>query len=215
MPGGKGMPAVSLPIFSCDTASARRTPSLKAAATRSSSMSLSSASRLGSMATRFTSCLQVIVTFTRPAPDWPSTSIVASSSCARFRLSCMACACFIRPASWFFIMVASPESSVRLDRAGDDARGLVLRHQRLHQRVVVDDLFGVALAALALGVGAQRRRVFGHAGLELQPQRAAEQLRQRGLKLVALRRVAQRLALDAQAPDSLAALVGDRQALRL
>jgi hypothetical protein len=53
-----------------------RTASLKAAATRSSSMSLSSASRLGSMATRLTSCLQVIVTFTRPAPDWPSTSMV-------------------------------------------------------------------------------------------------------------------------------------------
>ena len=38
-----GMPAVSLPIFSWLTSSARRTPSLKAAATRSSSMSLSSA----------------------------------------------------------------------------------------------------------------------------------------------------------------------------
>ncbi len=100
MPGGRpGMPAVSLPIFSLLTASARRTPSLKAAATRSSSMSLSSSSRLGSMATRLTSCLQVMVTFTRPAPDWPSTSIVASSSCAFFRLSCIAWACFIRPAS--------------------------------------------------------------------------------------------------------------------
>ncbi len=69
MPGGSGSPAVSLPIFSALTSSARRTASLKAAATRSSSMSLSSASRLGSMATRFTSCLQVMVTFTRPAPD--------------------------------------------------------------------------------------------------------------------------------------------------
>ena len=44
-----GMPAVSLPIFSWLTASARRTPSLNAAATRSSSMSLSSPSRLGSI----------------------------------------------------------------------------------------------------------------------------------------------------------------------
>ena len=99
MPGGSGMPAVSLPIFSVLTASARRTASFMAAATKSSSMSLSSASRLGSITTRFTSCLQVMVTFTRPAPDWPTTSISASSSCARFMLSCIAWACFIRPAS--------------------------------------------------------------------------------------------------------------------
>jgi hypothetical protein len=69
MPGGNGMPAVSLPIFSALTSSALRTASLKAAATRSSSMSLSSASRLGSIVIRRTSCLQVITTFTRPAPD--------------------------------------------------------------------------------------------------------------------------------------------------
>src|SRR6185295_17590618 len=135
-------------------------PSLKAAATRSSSMSLSSASRLGSMVTRFTSCLQVIVTFTRPAPDCPSTSMVASSSCAFLRLSCIACACFMRPASWFFIMVVfswnvSVWSSVRLDGAGHDACRLVLRHQRLHEGVVVDDLFGLDLPPLGLGRGAQ------------------------------------------------------------
>ncbi len=51
-PAASGSPAVSLPIFSALTSSARRTASLKAAATRSSSMSLSSASRLGSMAMR-------------------------------------------------------------------------------------------------------------------------------------------------------------------
>ena len=70
-----------------------------AAATRSSSISLSSPIKLASMLTRRTSCLHVITTFTKPAPDWPSTSIVASSSCARLRLSCIAWACFISPAS--------------------------------------------------------------------------------------------------------------------
>jgi hypothetical protein len=49
---GPGIPAVILPIFSCEVSSALRTAALKAAATRSSSMSLSSASRLGSMVTR-------------------------------------------------------------------------------------------------------------------------------------------------------------------
>src|ERR1700754_1126773 len=92
------------PIFSCAVVSALRTASLNAAATRSSSMSLSSLSRDGSIDTRRTSFLQVIVTFTRPAPDWPSTSIFASSSCIFFMFSCICWACFISPASWPFIM---------------------------------------------------------------------------------------------------------------
>src|SRR3989344_534676 len=98
-PGRPGMPWVSLPIFSEEVSSALRTAALNAAATRSSSMSLSSASRLGSMVMRLTSCLHVITTFTRPAPDSPSTSMKASSSCAFLRLSCIAWACFMRPAS--------------------------------------------------------------------------------------------------------------------
>src|SRR5690606_38835290 len=48
IPGGKGMPAVTADIFSCEVASALRSASLNAAATRSSSMSLSSANGLGS-----------------------------------------------------------------------------------------------------------------------------------------------------------------------
>ena len=39
---------------------------------------------------------------------------------------------------------------MRFDRAGHDARGLVLRHQGLHQRVVVNDLFGTGLTELRL-----------------------------------------------------------------
>src|SRR5436190_3395429 len=181
------MPAVSLPIFSLLTASARRTPSLNAAATRSSSMSLSSPSRLGSMATRLTSCLQVMVTFTRPAPDWPSTSIVASSSCAFFRFSCIAWACFISPASWPFIMVPAPRSSQRLDRAGDDARGLVLRQQRLDERIVVDLLLGTCLALAARLGGALGGGVDRDAGLELEPHRHAHRLGERRLQLLAQR----------------------------
>ncbi len=100
-PGGSGRPEVIEPIFSCEVASALRTASLKAAATRSSSRSLSSpsASRLGSMVTRLTSFLQVMTTLTRPAPDWPSTSIRASCSCIFFMFSCICWACFISPAS--------------------------------------------------------------------------------------------------------------------
>ena len=57
------------------------------------------------MLTRLTSCLQVIVTLTRPAPASPSTSIGRQLVLRLARLSCIAWACFIRPANWFFIMV--------------------------------------------------------------------------------------------------------------
>ena len=46
----------------------------------------------GSIVTRLTSCLQVIVSLTIPPPAAPSTSIDASSSCARFMFSCICCA---------------------------------------------------------------------------------------------------------------------------
>src|SRR5690349_7453572 len=146
MPGGR--PAVSLPIFSALVSSALRTAALNAAATRSSSMSLSSASRLGSIVTRLTSCLQVIVTFTRPAPDSPVTSMSASSSCAFLMLSCMAWACFIRPASCPLLYM-SCGSSVRFDAARHDFRAKGL-HLRLHEGIVQDDLLG---GALPLGGG--------------------------------------------------------------
>src|SRR5690606_11810858 len=89
IPGGMGMPAVTDDIFSCEVASALRGASLKAAATRSSSMSLSSASRLGSMVTRLTSCRQLMDTLTRPPPEAPSTMISARASCAFFMFSCI------------------------------------------------------------------------------------------------------------------------------
>src|SRR5690606_34925635 len=95
MPGGRGRPAVTEDIFSWLVASALRRASLKAAATRSSSMSLSSSSSEGSMVTRRTSCRQLIETLTRPPPDSPSTTISASASWAFFMFSCICCACFI------------------------------------------------------------------------------------------------------------------------
>ena len=62
---------------------------------------------LSNFATVVGNSFAVAVTLTSPAPDWPSTSVCASSSWARFMLSCICCACFISPASWFFIMVGS------------------------------------------------------------------------------------------------------------
>src|SRR5258706_1476679 len=96
-PAGRPRPAVMPLIFSAMVASTRCEASLKAAATRSSSISRSSPTSEGSIVTRFTSYLQVICTFTIPAPDWPSTSSAASCSCMRRMFSCICCACFI---SW-------------------------------------------------------------------------------------------------------------------
>src|SRR3954466_10910780 len=179
------MPAVSLPIFSLLTASARRTPSLNAAATRSSSMSLSSASRLGSISTRLTSCLQVMVTFTSPAPDSPCTSMVASSSCAFFRLSCIAWACFMRPASCpllnmecFLGCAGDGLPSHGFDAARHDFRAKVPLHL-LHEGVVLDHLLG---GPLPLGCGsgvAARRAVDDGADLDAQLDRVAGGLQRR------------------------------------
>src|SRR5258706_13782945 len=154
------MPAVSLPIFSCDVSSALRTAAVKAAATRSSSMSLSSASRLGSMVTRLTSCLQVMVTLTRPAPDSPVTSMLASSSCAFLRLSCMACACFMRPASCPLLNMAISlfGTGCGLDAARHDFRAKVSHHV-LDEGIAQDDLLGGALSLGGRGRVAPGRAV--------------------------------------------------------
>src|SRR5436305_10260019 len=197
MPGGRpGMPAVILPSFSCEVSSALRTAALKAAATRSSSMSLSSASKLGSIATRFTSCLQVIVTFTRPAPDSPVTSMLASSSCAFFRLSCIAWACFMRPASCPLLNMVSP--SVRFDAARHDFRAKVPHHV-LHERVFQDDVLGGLLARLRRRRVAPRRAVGDDADLDGQLHVVAAGA-QCGLQAVAARALVERFALHTQHP---------------
>src|SRR5712691_840818 len=135
IPGGRPRPPVKADIFSWTAASTLRAASLTAAATRSSSMSLSSASKDGSMLTRLTSCLQVIVTLTMPAPDCPSPSIEASSSWSLRMLSCICWACLIRPAICAFIEM-SP-SPYGLDRGLDDGRIEIL-DQVAYERVPAD-----------------------------------------------------------------------------
>src|SRR5690606_31072559 len=98
-----------------------------------------------------TSWRPVITTLTRPAPDWPVTSALASSSCIFCIFSCICCACFIRPAMPPFIMMLS--SSVQgFDGVGAD-RGAELLDHLLHQRVVVDRLLRLALTFCALARG--------------------------------------------------------------
>src|SRR5712692_6000702 len=139
IPGGRPRPPVKADIFSLTATSTLRAASLTAAATRSSSMSLSSASKDGSMLTRLTSCLQVIVTLTMPAPDCPSTSIEASSSWSLRMFSCICWACFIKPASCAFIeMSPSLCRSLRgLDRGLDDGRVEIL-DQVAHECILAD-----------------------------------------------------------------------------
>src|SRR5467141_3190544 len=133
IPGGRPRPPVRADIFSWTAASTLRAASLIAAATRSSSMSLSSASKDESMRTRLTSCLQVIVTLTMPAPD--STSTEASSSWSLRMFSCICWACFINPASCVFIEM-SP-SLYGLDRGLDDGRVEIL-DQVAHEFIPAD-----------------------------------------------------------------------------
>src|SRR5712691_8529058 len=135
IPGGRPRPPVKADIFSWTAASTLRAASLIAAATRSSSMSLSSASKDGSILTRLTSCLQVMVTLTMPAPDCPSTSTEASSSWSLRMFSCICWACFIRPASSVFIEM-SP-SLYGLDRGLDDGCVEIL-DQVAHERIPAD-----------------------------------------------------------------------------
>ena len=123
---------------------------------------------LVSMATRLTSCLQVITTFTRPAPDSPSTSTLASSSWAFLRLSCMAWACFMSPASCpllnmekpFVEWVGKERGSERQHAARNDAR-IELAHQGLHEGVVLHH-FQRALLAGVLPRGVAQRGAVGH-----------------------------------------------------
>src|SRR5690606_4574517 len=95
MPGGRLSPAAIPENLSLTVVSTLRSASLNAATTRSSSISLSSPMSDGSMSSDCTSCLHVIVIFTRPPPDSPVTVIRAISSCAFCISACICWACFI------------------------------------------------------------------------------------------------------------------------
>src|ERR1700722_2376093 len=107
MPGGSCSPEVRPAIFSAVRASTLCTAAVAAAAIRSSSMSRSSPLTLGSICTRFTSCLPFMVIFTMPPPDSPVTSMLAISAWAFCMLACMAWACFIRLLKFGFILRTS------------------------------------------------------------------------------------------------------------
>src|SRR5437879_9142777 len=170
IPGGRPRPPVKADIFSCTAASTLRAASLIAAATRSSSMSLSSRSKDGSMLTRLTSCLQVIVTLTIPAPDCPSTSTEASSSWSLRMFSCICWACLINPAICAFIEM--PPSPYGLDRGLDDGRIEIL--DQIPYECILADCSGRPIAGAVAGGFFYRHG---------QAQRLAEALMQRRAQL--------------------------------
>src|SRR5690606_1302817 len=150
-PGGSCRPAVMPAIFSWLFFSILRTASFTAAAIRSSRISLSSCIRLSSRLTRLTSWRPFITTLTRPAPAWPVTSALASSSCIFCIFSCICWACFIRPAMPPFIMMGS--SGVQgFDGVRADHRAELFNHLA-NQRILVDRLLGLALALGTLAGG--------------------------------------------------------------
>src|SRR5690606_37873724 len=141
------MPAEAAAIFDLDSASTLLEASLKAAATRSSTISWS-ASTLGSMRTLRHSLVPVRVTLTMPAPALPVTSSLASSSWARCRFSCIFCACCI---SWAILPRMGSVLVYRADGVRHHA-GAMLLDQAAHRRVAVEGLLGGGLARIALAV---------------------------------------------------------------
>src|SRR4051812_30022619 len=192
MPGGRFMPAVRPAILACVAASALATASFIAAMTRSSSMSLSSPSRLGSIDTFFTLNLQVIVAFTRPAPACPSTSMLASSSCAFFRFSCICCACFISAPKPPFGIIASPLLARFAGRGirgrtngGRHHLGAEVAHDLAHEWVFLDGAGGVrtALRLVARSLRGHARAACG-AGADREAETRREIRRDLALQLV-------------------------------
>src|SRR5690606_20634689 len=165
-------------IFSWLFFSILRTASFTAAAIRSSRIALSSCIRLSSRLTRLTSWRPFITTLTRPAPAWPVTSALASSSCIFCIFSCICWACFIRPAMPPFIMMGS--SGVQgFDGVRANGRAELLDHFA-HQRVVVDRLLGLLLTlGTPAGGGLGGGFLFGSNDFDLQLHTASQVLVER------------------------------------
>src|SRR5690554_6619941 len=153
-PGGIPIPDSMPDIASFWLASTRRTASLTAAASRSSRMSFSSDIREGSISTLRTSWRPFMVTLTRPAPDSPVTSALATSSWALCICSCICWAFFIR-SPILFIMRLSPACLCGADAFFYNAPFKSFNNT-LHQRILPDGLFlrfltGYPLALLKSG----------------------------------------------------------------
>src|SRR6188508_391630 len=131
--------------FCCTVCSTLRFASLNAAATRSSSISLSSLSNASSIVTRRTSYLQVTTTLTMPPPATPSTSRAASSFWAFCMLACISCACrinwlkpFIGHLFAFVSLISDPIASFARTNAVGFERGLECGLNSLDVRVALD-----------------------------------------------------------------------------
>src|SRR6185312_13573126 len=194
IPGGSCRPAVIDDIFSCTFASTLWTASFTAAAMRSSSISRSSPITAGSICTRRVSCRPLMVTFTIPPPDSPTTSSAAISSWTFCMLACMACACFIRLLKLPFIWLSSFYGSNSL---GDGRRAETLA-KPLHTWV------GLEGAARSIGLFLGGTLVGLRRGLSLW--RDCRELQPNGLAVVLRQRLGQ-LLLHCRRPHDLAARV--------
>src|SRR5690606_3092089 len=151
-------------------------------------MSLSSCIRLSSRLTRLTSWRPFITTLTSPAPAWPVTSALASSSCIFCIFSCICWACFIRPAMPPFIMMGS-SAIQRFDGVRANRRAKLLDHF-VHQRVVMDRLLGLLLTlGTPAGGGLGGCFLFGPNDFDLQLHSAPQILIQRPVHAAMLGRV--------------------------
>src|SRR5688572_26664403 len=167
--------------FCCTVCSTLRFASLNAAATRSSSISLSSPSNESSIVTRRTSCLHVTTTFTMPPPATPSTSVAASSSWAFCMLACISCACrinwlkpFIDHLSAFFKLACNSSRSFARANAVVLERRIERGLHGFHVRVGFDRFARLAHApalvlATNLGRRCARRLTYGNREPEVSP----------------------------------------------
>src|SRR5262245_17036659 len=213
MPGGSCMPPITLDIFSCVTRSTFCTASLTAAATRSSSISLSSLLTIeGSSTTRRTSCLPVIVTFAMPPPASPVTSSAAISACARCRFACICCACFIMLPMLPFM--EAPKSFGGTDGVGRK-RGAEHVAHRAHVGVVLDRSARLLHAIVGGSLLLTRKRIERAVGdRQLQSHGLAEVSTQRLCQLLFELRPAEMLAISVEHELHLVALPACQRGVR-